>query len=98
MGFAEEQGDRDEAGQEQRGEHECHPAGVRTPVSGTCFRPEGMRFSRHAFVRICGGLGLGFEVDQQAYFPEDLWAEFGDRRWVPIDPPKFLIMRVTNWF
>lgn len=34
--------------------------------------------------------GVGLEVDRRPDFPEDLLAEFGDRRWVPIDPPEFL--------
>jgi len=34
--------------------------------------------------------GVGLEADRRADFPKELLAVFGDRRWVPIDPPEFL--------
>jgi hypothetical protein len=34
--------------------------------------------------------GVGLETERQAVFPEELTARFADRRWVPVDPPKFL--------
>jgi len=34
--------------------------------------------------------GVGLEVERQPDFPRELWARFGDRRWVSLDPPEFL--------
>lgn len=34
--------------------------------------------------------GVGLDRDQQAEFPEELMARFGDRKWVAADPPEFL--------
>jgi hypothetical protein len=34
--------------------------------------------------------GVGLEMDRQPGFPEELFARFGDRRWVSVDPPEFL--------
>jgi hypothetical protein len=34
--------------------------------------------------------GVGLELERRPDFPQDLWAKFGDRRWVPVDPPEFL--------
>jgi hypothetical protein len=34
--------------------------------------------------------GVGLEADRQAVYPDALRARFGDRRWVPADPPEFL--------
>jgi hypothetical protein len=34
--------------------------------------------------------GVGLDATSQASFPESLQSKFGDRRWVPVDPPAFL--------
>ena len=34
--------------------------------------------------------GMGLEFNRQPDFPAELQARFGDRRWVPVEPPDFL--------
>jgi hypothetical protein len=34
--------------------------------------------------------GVGLEDERQPDFPRELWARFGDRRWVSVDQPEFL--------
>src|SRR5208337_4794864 len=34
--------------------------------------------------------GVGLEDERQPDFPKGLWARFGDRRWMSVDPPEFL--------
>lgn len=34
--------------------------------------------------------GVGLQGDHQPEFPDELTTLFGDRRWVPVDPPEFL--------